>query len=123
LQEQRAKPGVAGLDLVLEGGLDPGHMDLVLGPSGVGKTTLGMQVLMPDLGHSSDNVVLFRYYEHDAEIRRAVAVLKRRSGAHKGSIHELSFGPDGLAVGPALKGFQGILTGVPSFDHVGPRAD
>jgi circadian clock protein KaiC len=43
---ERVSTGVAGLDDVLGGGLPQGHMYLVEGESGAGKTTLGMQFLL-----------------------------------------------------------------------------
>jgi len=42
----RVSTGVAGLDSVLGGGLPQGHMYLIEGQSGAGKTTLGMQFLL-----------------------------------------------------------------------------
>lgn len=42
----RAKTGVPGLDDILSGGLPEGHLYLVQGDPGSGKTTLGLQFLM-----------------------------------------------------------------------------
>jgi circadian clock protein KaiC len=39
----RAITGIPGLDAILGGGLPAGHMYLVEGESGAGKTTLGLQ--------------------------------------------------------------------------------
>ncbi|HVL38441.1 MAG TPA: ATPase domain-containing protein [Fimbriimonadaceae bacterium] len=44
--EARAATGVAGLDDILSGGLTRGHMYLVEGEPGAGKTTLALQFLM-----------------------------------------------------------------------------
>ena len=41
-----ARFGIAGLDLILNGGLAPNHMYLVDGDPGTGKTTVGLQFLM-----------------------------------------------------------------------------
>ena len=41
----RAITGIPGLDAILGGGLPAGHMYLVEGESGAGKTTLGLQHL------------------------------------------------------------------------------
>ena len=43
---ERASTGIRGLDEVLGGGLPRGHMYLVEGESGAGKTTLGLQFLV-----------------------------------------------------------------------------
>ena len=43
---ERVSTGVSGLDDVLGGGLPQGHMYLVEGESGAGKTTLGLQFLI-----------------------------------------------------------------------------
>ena len=44
--QPRARTGVAGLDNVLGGGLPSGHLYLVEGTPGAGKTTLGLQFLL-----------------------------------------------------------------------------
>src|SRR5215204_3443921 len=46
LMPPRMSTGIPGLDEVLGGGLPQGHMYLVEGESGAGKTTLGMQFLL-----------------------------------------------------------------------------
>src|SRR3954462_4747875 len=45
----RSKIGVAGLDDVLIGGLPQGHLYLIEGDPGTGKTTLGLQFLLEGL--------------------------------------------------------------------------
>ncbi|HUR87842.1 MAG TPA: ATPase domain-containing protein [Ramlibacter sp.] len=45
-EQQRAPTGIAGLDDVLGGGLPSGHLYLVEGTPGSGKTTLGLQFLL-----------------------------------------------------------------------------
>lgn len=47
--QPRARTGVAGLDSVLGGGLPRGHLYLVEGTPGAGKTTLGLQFLLEGL--------------------------------------------------------------------------
>lgn len=44
--QPRARTGIAGLDTVLGGGLPRGHLYLVEGTPGAGKTTLGLQFLL-----------------------------------------------------------------------------
>ena len=45
-RQARATTGIAGLDNVLGGGLPRGHLYLVEGSPGAGKTTLGLQFLL-----------------------------------------------------------------------------
>jgi circadian clock protein KaiC len=45
----RVKTGIAGLDDVLTGGLPEGHLYLIEGDPGTGKTTLGLQFLLEGL--------------------------------------------------------------------------
>jgi circadian clock protein KaiC len=68
-----------------------------------------------DVSYLADTVLLLRYFEVAGEIRKAISVVKKRSGRHDSSIRELSMDGRGLRVGPALKGFQGILTGTTTF--------
>ncbi|MEA2342080.1 MAG: circadian clock protein KaiC [Thermoanaerobaculia bacterium] len=66
-----------------------------------------------DVSYLADCVVLLRYYEADGELHKAISVMKKRSGDHEKAIREFSMGEGGLKVGPPLKGFRGILTGIP----------
>jgi circadian clock protein KaiC len=68
-----------------------------------------------DISYLTDNVLLFRYYEHRGEVRQAISVFKRRGGAHERTIRDLRFGPKGLEVGPPLREFRGVLSGQPVF--------
>jgi circadian clock protein KaiC len=58
-------------------------------------------------------VVLFRYFEYAGEVRKAISVVKKRSGAHEQSIRELKLGAGGITLSEPLREFRGILTGVP----------
>jgi circadian clock protein KaiC len=69
-----------------------------------------------DLTYLSDTVVLLRYFEADGEIRRAVSVIKKRTGSHEPSIREFRIGDGGISVGPRLEGFRGVLTGSPVYE-------
>lgn len=44
--QQRLVTGIAGLDNILKGGLPPGHLYLIEGDPGTGKTTLALQFLL-----------------------------------------------------------------------------
>ena len=66
-----------------------------------------------DLTYLADTVLLFRYYEYLGEMRQAVSVVKKRTGAHERTIRELTMKPGEVKIGPALDYFEGVLTGVP----------
>jgi circadian clock protein KaiC len=68
-----------------------------------------------DLTYVSDNVLMLRFFEAQGQIRRALSVLKKRTGGHETTIREFMIDAQGLRVGPVLDQFQGVLTGVPSF--------
>src|SRR5690606_10518841 len=66
-----------------------------------------------DISYLSDAVVMLRYFEHAGMVRRALSVVKKRSGYHEQSIREFQLGPRGLVVGPPLTEFSGLLAGTP----------
>ena len=84
-----------------------------------------------DLSYLADAIVLMRFFEAEGQVRKAISVVKKRTGLHENSIRELKLGPDRLQVGAPLKEFHGILTGVPQYtgavkpllsdDQRGPR--
>jgi len=68
-----------------------------------------------DLSYLTDTVVLLRYFEFHGAVKKAISVIKKRSGAHEETIREFRLGPRGIFVGPPLWEFQGVLTGVPTY--------
>jgi circadian clock protein KaiC len=68
-----------------------------------------------DLTYLSDTVLLLRYFEAGGELRRAISVLKKRTGGHEPSIREYRIDKKGIRVGEPLTQFTGILTGVPRY--------
>jgi len=68
-----------------------------------------------DLTYLSDTVLLLRFFEAEGELRRAVSVVKKRTGGHEPSIREYRIDTFGVRVGEPLREFSGILTGVPKF--------
>ena len=85
---------------------------LILAQSGM----VGHMQSPVDLTYLSDNVLLLRFFEAHGEIRRALSVLKKRTGGHESAIRELRIGKGGIEVGPRLAGFRGVLTGTPSYE-------
>ena len=68
-----------------------------------------------DVSYLADTVLLLRFFEAGGLVRRALSVMKKRTGLHEATIRELRIGPDRLHVGRALSDFQGVLTGVPQY--------
>lgn len=66
-----------------------------------------------DITYLADTVVLLRYFEAMGHVRRAISVIKKRTGPHEHTIREYRIGSDGLSLGPPLTSFQGVLRGVP----------
>ena len=77
---------------------------------------IGQMQSQLDLSYLADTVVLLRYFEAFGRIRKAISVLKKRSGLHENTISELTLDGSGIHVGAALEHFRGVLTGVPQFD-------
>jgi circadian clock protein KaiC len=74
------------------------------------------QVAAPiDVSYLSDTVLLIRYFEAFGEIRRAISVVKKRTGPHEIAVREMRIHAGGVTIGEPLKNFQGVLSGVPRF--------
>lgn len=83
---------------------------LVVAQSGV----LGASMRAPvDASYLADAVILLRMYEHEGAIKKAISVVKKRSGAHEQSIRQICFGADGIQLSEPLTTMRGVLTGVP----------
>jgi circadian clock protein KaiC len=68
-----------------------------------------------DVTYLADTVILLRYFEASGRVRRAISIVKKRTGAHEDTIREFSIGHDGITLGEPLAGFQGVLRGVPAL--------
>ena len=68
-----------------------------------------------DLSYLSDAVLMLRYFEAEGRVRRAISIVKKRSGTHEDAIREFRLTAQGVKVGPPLTDFQGILSGVPNY--------
>jgi len=68
-----------------------------------------------DVTYLADSVLLLRYFEAMGRVRRAVSVLKKRTGPHENTIREFSIDKNGLSIGDSLDKFQGVLRGVPQY--------
>jgi len=68
-----------------------------------------------DVSYLADNVILLRYFEAGGAIRKAISVVKKRSGYHETTIREYNLSMDGIKLGDPLTEFRGVLTGVPVY--------
>ena len=66
-----------------------------------------------DASYLADAVVLFRMYEHAGSVRKAISVIKKRSGRHEDTIRQLWFDAQGVHLGPPLAHLRGVLSGIP----------
>jgi circadian clock protein KaiC len=74
--------------------------------------TMGTPV---DVSYLADSVILTRYFEAHGAVRKAISIIKKRSGSHENTIRELILSPGGIQIGAPLDDFEGVLTGVPKF--------
>jgi circadian clock protein KaiC len=70
-----------------------------------------------DVSYLADSVMLFRHFEIDGQLRKAVSMMKKRTGAHEPSIRELKISGGGIAVGEPLHALRGVLTGIPARER------
>jgi circadian clock protein KaiC len=68
-----------------------------------------------DVTYLADTVILLRYFEALGTVRRAISIIKKRTGAHESTIREYRIDDRGLTIGAPLDGFQGVLRGVPVY--------
>jgi circadian clock protein KaiC len=66
-----------------------------------------------DVSYLADSVILTRFFEARGAVRKAISVIKKRSGFHENTLRELTMTKRGVALGKPLVEFEGVLTGVP----------
>lgn len=70
--ETRLKTGIAGLDDILHGGLPAGHLYLIEGNPGSGKTTFGLQFLLAGVA-AGEHALYVTLAESQAELEQSAA--------------------------------------------------
>ena len=85
---------------------------LTLVQHGVFSSVSGSQA---EVSYLADSLLMLRFFEAQGEVRKAISVLKKRSGGHELTIREFQITDHGVRVGSPLREFQGVLTGVPEF--------
>ena len=75
-----------------------------------------------DITYLADSVILLRFFEAEGSVRRAISVIKKRTGRHEDTIREFWI-DGGLHLGEPLSQFHGVLRGTPTFpgDRAPPR--
>jgi circadian clock protein KaiC len=68
-----------------------------------------------DISYLSDAVLMLRYFEASGTVRRAISVVKKRSGQHEHTIREFRLTDHGIKLGPPLTNFSGIFSGTPRY--------
>jgi circadian clock protein KaiC len=78
-----------------------------------------------DTSYLADAVVLLRYFEHAGRVKKAISVVKKRSGAHEDTIRELRIRTGGISLSEPLTELRGVLTGSPveARSAASPRGD
>jgi circadian clock protein KaiC len=77
---------------------------------------MGTQMMAPlDVSYLADAVVLLRFFEAAGMVRKAISVVKKRTGTHETTIREFAIGTERLRVGEPLSEFHGVMTGVPQY--------
>jgi circadian clock protein KaiC len=75
---------------------------------------LGRPVAGPiDLSYLADTVILIRYFEAQGAMRKALSVMKKRTGGHEKTIREYEIGGAGIRIGEPLAELRGVFTGAP----------
>ncbi|WP_283403252.1 ATPase domain-containing protein [Halorubrum sp. DM2] len=104
-QQREVEPGtlssgVAGLDELLHGGLDQGTVTIFSGPTGVGKTTTGLQFLSQAALEGKQSV-LFQFEEAERTMRkRADAIsLPLQAALDSGNMSIVEIAPEEYTVG------------------------
>jgi circadian clock protein KaiC len=68
-----------------------------------------------DMTYLADSVILLRYFEATGNVRRAMSIIKKRTGFHETTIREFKISDAGLSIGEPLEAFHGVLRGVPTY--------
>ncbi len=66
-----------------------------------------------DASYLADTVIMLRMFEIEGCVKKAISVLKKRSGAHEESIRQITFDERGIHLSEPLMHLRGVLTGVP----------
>ncbi len=118
--------GVAGYRLTLQGSTPPmlTHLHALgrylkrQGVTGIfvdetAEITGSFNATQDNISYLADSIVFLRHIELRGELRKAIGVLKKRTGDYERTLREFEITPDGLRVGEPLTKLRGVLTGTP----------
>jgi circadian clock protein KaiC len=92
---------------------------LILAQHGV----IGHDLSAPaEVSYLADTVILVRFFEAGGVVRKALSVVKKRTGPHETTIREYELGAGGIRIGEPLTAYHGVLTGVPTRASGAERA-
>jgi circadian clock protein KaiC len=66
-----------------------------------------------DASYLADAVIMLRLFEHRGSVKKAISVVKKRSGPHEETIRQLWFDSNGVHLSEPLLHLRGVLSGVP----------
>jgi circadian clock protein KaiC len=81
----------------------------------VGTITGEFEATEENVSYVADNILFLQYVELNGELRKAIGVLKKRTGDFERTLREFEMTGDGIEVGEPLTGLRGILTGTPEW--------
>jgi circadian clock protein KaiC len=77
---------------------------------------LGQNMASPiDVSYIADTMFVMRFFEAEGRVRKALSVIKKRTGMHETTIREIGIKRATLTVSEPLVDFRGVLTGVPEY--------
>ena len=84
---------------------------------------LGQNMVSPiDVSYIADTMFMMRFFEAGGQVRKAVSVLKKRTGMHETTIREIGVKNNAaLASASRSSDFRGVLTGVPEYRGIVAR--
>ena len=89
-----------------------GVLTLLLNPQ---QGLMGSMATNLNISYIADSVILLRFFESEGRIRKAISIIKNRSGRHEDTIREFRIDSRGVRVGLPLTEFRGVLTGTPEY--------
>lgn len=84
---------------------------LIAAQSGIVGTAMRAPI---DASYLADAVVTLRMFEHAGKVKKAISVIKKRSGGHEETIRHLWFDAAGVHLSEPLTHLRGVLSGVPT---------
>ncbi len=65
----------------------------------------------------ADDIIRMRYLSINGELRKMLMIIKMRGSPHSKEMREYDITDKGLAIGERIKGFSGLISGIPETDR------